>query len=300
MWQVVGCLLLLLCSCSSGEKNKPVIAVSFESQKWLVEQIAGEDYEVVALLPQGSDPEMFDPDMRTMRALESCDIYLTTSTLGFETQVSERIKTTYPELKVEDITNGIDILMHTHGIATSSEQTKSHSHEENHNHSHESHPVGDPHLMSSLRNTAIVAGNIVGTLAELNPSQSEKYCLNYQNLIKRIAAQESRTDSLLSEAGVKGRAFVVMHPSLSYYARDYELTQIPLEVDGKEATPRELEKRLQTAFTSHPVALFYEEGHSDAQAHEIARMLGIKAYSVRLNGPDFMEGIESVTKNLTN
>ena len=33
---------------------------------------------------------------------------------------------------------------------------------------------------------------------------------------------------------MKGGSFVVWHPSLSYFARDYGLEQISLEYDGKE------------------------------------------------------------------
>lgn len=306
-WQAFVGLLLLLCACGRvGESGKPVIAVSFDSQKWLVEQIVGEDYEVVALLPSGSDPEMFDPDMRTMRALERADVYFTTSTLGFETQVSERIKANYPSLKVVDLTSGIDILMHTHGIAGASKHGISED-DHDHHHSHESHPVGDPHLLSSIVNAGQVADNIYQAVTDLQSEENgsvsneklEKYKQNLTLLQERLNSIYHTTDSLLRASGALGATFVVMHPSLSYYARDFGMTQIPLETDGKEASPRQLEERLAFAASSNPRALFFENGHSERQAHELAKSLGIEAYGVMLNGSDFLEGIEEVTRNLT-
>ena len=158
---VAAAIILLLpsASCSRKERGsaKPVVAVSFDSQKEIVERIAGDDYRVVALLPPGSDPEMFDPDMRVMKALEQAEIYLTTSTLGFEQQVGERIRANYPTLKVTDLTSGIDILMHTHDLASaatsymqacaaSSESEGSYfPHQKDDDGGHEGHGHGESH-----------------------------------------------------------------------------------------------------------------------------------------------------------
>ncbi len=315
---VAAAIILLLpsASCSREERGsaKPVVAVSFDSQKEIVERIAGDDYRVVALLPPGSDPEMFDPDMRVMKALEQAEIYLTTSTLGFEQQVGERIRANYPTLKVTDLTSGIDILMHTHDLASaatsymqpcaaSSESEGSYfPHQkdddgghEGHGHG-ESHQVGDPHLMSSLRNAAVVARNVASALSALNPAHSSEYTRRCAVLEAELSRADMRIDSLLSVSGAKGGMIVVTHPSLSYYARDYGLLQLPLETDGKEASPRQLEQRLDMASEGHPLALFYEAGHSERQTRQIARSLGTQAYPVMLNGTDFMERINDVTR----
>ncbi|MDE6010294.1 MAG: zinc ABC transporter substrate-binding protein [Muribaculaceae bacterium] len=308
VWQILGGLLLLLFSlcevaCGGRDTGRKVIAVSFESQKWIVEQIVGDDYEVVALLPPGSDPELFDPDMRTMRALERAQLYLTTNTLGFETQVGERIRANYPDLEVIDISEGIEVLMHTHGVAGASRHGHLHEDrhdegEDGHKHGHDSHPVGDPHVLSSLRNVGIVADNVLAAVRQLSPESTARYARNHALLEGRLLKMQTTTDSLLTVSGAGGCSFVVMHPSLSYYARDYGMTQIPLEIDGKEATPRQLEERLHAAEESSPRALFFEEGHSARQAREIARSLGIEAYPVRLNGSDFLQGIDNVTRAL--
>ena len=307
VWQALGVLLLLLCSCRHEDSGRPVVAVSFESYKWIVERIVGDDYEVVALLPPGSDPEMFDPDMRTMKALERADLYLTTNSVGFETQVGERISSNYPSLKTIDLSEGIDLIMHTHGIANASEQSEHHDHTEADCHGHaesDAHQAGDPHLLSSWENAVVIAKNIGQAMAERaaesgDTEAAQRYLRNMSELQTDFAACYAETAGRLAAAGVRGKGvFVVMHPSLSYYARDYGLTQIPLEMDGKEASPCQLMERLELAADSNPIALFYEQGQSAARAEEIAESLGIKAYPVNMNGADFAEQIEGVTKNL--
>ncbi len=275
-------LAVVMIGCGARHDGRQVVALSFDSQRYLLEAIAGDDFDAVVLLPAGSDPETFEPDMRAMRGLEEAQVYLTTSTLGFETSIKQRVRSNYPDLKVIDISDGIDVLTHTHEVAGEAHE----------------HPEGDPHLLASLRNARIVSRNILASVVALNPDSSEKYCRRYDALDRRLAQADARVDSMLHAGNAAGGSFVVMHPSLSYYARDYGLTQIPLETDGKEATPRQLEQRLQDARTADVRALFYERGKSEAQAREIAASLGVEAWPIYLNGDDFMTQIMDISEHM--
>lgn len=305
MGQALLSLLLLLgsailYSCNKDKDERPVIAVSFESQKWLVQQIAGDDYKVVALLPSGSDPELFDPDMGTMKALEKAELFMTTSTLGFESQVKNRIQANYPELKIVDLSEGIDQLMHTHSVsAMSAKLHHDHGHATSDHQESDGHAIGDPHLLSSVRNARIIARNILASLSVVNPEAGEKYCKNYADLDAELLKTDLEIDSVISARNLKGASFIVMHPSLSYYARDYGLHQLPVESDGKEVSPRQLEQRLQQARAQTPRALFYEKGNNEAQARQLAESIGIEAYPLSLNSGDFISEIIEITDNLT-
>lgn len=304
-WQTLVGLLCLFCSCREASPGKPVIAVSFDSYKRIAEEIVGDDYEIISLLPPGSDPEMFDPDMATMKALERADLYLTTNSLGFETQVGDRIRLNYPDLETVDISEGINLIMHTHGIASASGQSSKHVEECGHEHGRgEAHVAGDPHLLSSWSNASVIARNIGLAVAENalragDSDASERYLSNTSMLQTSFDSIYVETAERLTHAGIINEgSFVVMHPSLSYYARDYGLSQIPLEMDGKEATPRQLEERLKIASESNPLVLFYDMGQPEAKAREIAGSLGIEAYPVSMTGYDFMEQVEEVTNKL--
>jgi zinc transport system substrate-binding protein len=45
---------------------------------------------------------------------------------------------------------------------------------------------------------------------------------------------------------LKSRSFFTYHPSLSYFARDYLLEQLPLELGGKEPSPAHLKYMIDT------------------------------------------------------
>ena len=70
-------LAALLAACSGAEKpERPVLAVSIEPQKKILEAIAGPGFDVVVLLPPGSDPESFEPTMSQRRSLSDAEAYL--------------------------------------------------------------------------------------------------------------------------------------------------------------------------------------------------------------------------------
>ena len=86
--------------------------------------------------------------------------------------------------------------------------------------------------------------------------QSE-YEENYKNLL----AEVSQVDSIFTDrlASLKGKAFVVFHPSLSYLARDYGLEQISLESDGKEPSVKHFKEMVDLAREKQAKVFFVQK-----------------------------------------
>ncbi len=102
-----------------------------------------------------------------------------------------------------------------------------------------------------------------------------------------LKATDDSIAGILAES--KGKAFAVMHPSLSYFARDYGLRQVAMETDGKEASPRQLAERMEKARKLKAKVLIHDREHSPAQAKNVAEQLGLKLIIVSLNGNDWRE-----------
>ena len=281
---------LASCSGKGGGAGKKVVAVSYPAHKWIVEQIAGDDFEVVVLLPPGADSETFDPDMRTMSRLQEADLYLTTSTIGFEDAMTRRLRQTNPDLRIVDVSTGVDFIGGTHAVASG--------------HAHEDAGVADPHILGSYVNAMTVGRNMalaldsVRRLSATDDAESP-YMRNLASLLADIGRRQAAAKSMIDSAGAVGGAFVVMHPSLSYYAADFGLRQVALERDGKEPSPAQWAERMAEAISSHPRVLFYEQGHSEGQAREVARSLGVDAVGITLTGEDFLDRLDAVTRSFT-
>lgn len=292
-------VLTIFSACRKEESSgRSVITVSYDSHKWLLEQIVGDDYDIVVLLPPGRDSETYDPDISTMTSLSNSKIYFTTSTLGFESVIKGKVAANFPDVKMLDVSAGIRPIEGTHGMDISG--------------SDHSHYLTDPHLLTSITNARIIAANMLSGVSELQPDSAVKYALNFNSLDSLLYSRSLEIDSILgrnvtfgvaervegkADSGHRG-AFVVIHPFLTYFASERGLDQISLERDGKEVTPRQLKERIEEARKAQPSVLFYEPGKGENYAREVAGELGIRSYPVNVNGGDFVERLVEVSKIL--
>jgi zinc transport system substrate-binding protein len=72
----------------------------------------------------------------------------------------------------------------------------------------------------------------------------------------------------------KGKPFLVFHPSWGYFAREFGLTQIAIEVEGKEPSPSELGAALDAARKNRITTIFIQPQFSRRSSQIIAAELG--------------------------
>lgn len=277
-------LLIISAACRQKEDSgKLKIAVSTPALGRIVQEITGKDAEIITLLPAGCEPETFEPDMAAMKKVNEADVFLTLNTIGFEQTLSDKLKVSVPDLKIIDISGGIERIMDTHNSL------------DGHDHSF----TGDPHLLSSPRNAVIILENTRRELTALQPGSTEKFRKSSTEFANRLENIQSQIDSIISGGNGEKYAFVVTHPSLSYYSREFDMEQISLERDGKEVTPRQLEERLAEADLANPRVMIYEKSHSPERIIQIAKELGIKVFPVDFNANDFPEQYIPLTKAIT-
>jgi len=249
-------------ACSHKRSNdKPVYSVSYPIQKTLLHAIVGDKAEINTLIPAGTNPETYDPSMSTLVSLENSDAYFRLNTPGFEEAIMAKSGN---GIQTVDCSRGIKTINGTHGAEHA-----------------------DPHVWTSVKNAQIIADNIFRSLKPESAEDAETYKRNYQKLKGLLKATDDSIAYILAES--KGKAFVVMHPSLSYFARDYGLRQVAMETDGKEASPRQLAERMEKARKLKAKVLIHDREHSPAQAKNVAEQLGLKLIIVSLNGNDWRE-----------
>lgn len=196
-------LAVFLTGCvSNGETARPTLAVTIEPYRYIVEAVAGEKWEVVSIVSNGSSPETFDPTPGQMMKLGKCRAYFQVGGLGFEASWTKKIEELYPLLPIVD--TSADILR----------------------------VDDDPHLWTSPDNMSVIAQNICAALCRMDSADAAGYKARLQTVENAIAATDAAIRRKL--ANVSCRSFLVFHPSLSYFARLYGVTQIPLEEHGKE------------------------------------------------------------------
>lgn len=270
-------------SCSSDKsvnQTAKVIYVSIVPQKYLVEKIAGEVFTVKNLLPPGASPATFEPSPAQLRDLSKAKAYLRIGQIGFEKAWMERIKNINTDMKIYDQSVGVDFIESDH----------SHNHSED-SYKHQSHEHGsiDPHIWTSTSQMYIQIENIKDMLVELEPDSAKYFETNFEKLKMLITATDKTIMTMFEH--VEKRTFMIYHPSLSYFARDYGLIQLSLEYEGKEPSGKYMIELIEKSKELGINRVFIQKQFPDSKAKAIAKEMNaeiVKIDPLAYDWPDNM------------
>lgn len=251
---------LLLTACNGGKKDqRPILTVTIEPLRYLTEQIAGKDFKVVTLVPNGNSPEIYEPTPSQIAHLQQSAAFFALGHLGFEAQWIDKFSELYPKMPVCKADEGLSLIKETS--------------------SHESHTHGvDPHVWFSPRNMQQMSDSISQVLCRIFPEKESLFKANTLRLQAEISATDDSIRTLLKNRFV---AFVCYHPTLTYFAREYSCLQIPIEAHGKEPSAKVLQKLIQEAKIHRVKVVLVEKEFDLRYASLIAQELG--AQTVQIN-----------------
>jgi zinc transport system substrate-binding protein len=253
-------LLLISCQKKPAVNEKMQLTVSIVPQKYLANFIAGDKFDVQAMLPTGSNHETYEPAPRDMEKISSSKLYLALGALDFELTWLDRLKASNPGMQVVNTSDGIQMLTgHVHENEKSSD-TKSHG--------------IDPHTWLSTSCMKIQAANICKALSAIDTTNATYY---KENLSKFILMADS-VDKIIRKklTASSGKSILIFHPALAYFCRDYNLTQISIEQDGKEPSPAFMAEIVKTAKVKGIKSIFISKEFDTRNAEAIAREINGK------------------------
>ena len=222
--------LLIAILCGGCTSRRPAdgepLYVSILPLRSLVQGIVGDDFDIEVLVPPGASPETFEPTPRQFVGLNKARMVFNVGLIDFETMLLAKVE---DQAKVVDLSRGIELITGTcsHG---------------SHGHTH-THGI-DPHVWTSPRALQKMAENAYEAIREAYPD-SVKYETNYRLLQQELKALDERTAARIAASDVE--YFIIYHPALTYYARDYGLRQIAIEADGKEPSAKQLTQLIRQA-----------------------------------------------------
>lgn len=309
-----------LCSCAQpAQPEEETLYVSILPLKSIVGGIVGDDFDVRVLVPAGASPETFEPTPRQFVELNRARLIFNVGLIDFETTLLGKIEA---RDKVVDLSRGIDLIAgscsHAHNkvarahelhaaatpdeqptagsAATPGERQLAGSHAaatpapQAHGHSH-AHGI-DPHIWTSPRALQRMAANAYEAIHALWPD-SVKYTENHARLQEQLAALDARTAGKIAASGV--RYFIVYHPALTYYARDYGLQQVAIEDDGKEPSARALARLIEQARRDSVRTIFYQSQFPASAVEVIARDIEAQSVAIDPLKEDVIANIDSLT-----
>ena len=160
-----------------------------------------------------------------------------------------------------------------------------------HDHHHHHHPGGvDPHTWSSISGAKVIAKNTLDAFVSLDPENKEYYQANYEQLTKEIGETEKTVSGLLHS--LDNKTFIIYHPALTYLANEYGLTQLCIEMDGKEPSPAQLKELVETAREHNAKVVFIQREFDQKNAELIAKETGCRL--IPINPLDYDWGKEMI------
>lgn len=282
MKKLIYILTLLICSAcgnTSHKSEKPILTVTIEPLRYFTESIAGDHFEVVSMVPKGSSPESYDPTPQQLVNLGKSQAYLRIGYIGFEQAWMKRLQANHPEMKVFDTSQGVDLIR-----------------DEGHWHGDHFHEGGvEPHIWNSTQNACIIADNIYTALCELAPHHQAEFQERLDVLKKTIRQTDENVRTFLENAD---STFLIYHPALSYFARDYGLKQISIEEGGKEPSPATLRNLIETCRQENAHVIFVQQEFDQRNAQLIADELGVDIMAINPLSYDWAEEMLNIAKAL--
>lgn len=259
-----------LAGCQSPTQNDspdgpPLVTVSILPQAFFVERIAGESLRVNVMVGPGDEPHTYEPTPEQMRLLSDSQVFFSIG-VEYEENWIPRFVDANPTLTIVDSASGIERLPmtdHPH-------DEEAHGHEadrEDLHHDEEGENL-DPHVWLSPENGKIIAANVLESLIGLAPENESDFQENYNELIAEIDALDAAIEATLS--GLPKRTFMVFHPAWGYFAKQYDLEQIPVQVGGQDPSPSELTELVDLAREEEIRVIFIQPSFNSASVEAIA------------------------------
>ena len=91
----------------------------------------------------------------------------------------------------------------------------------------------------------------------------------------------------------------MLQPSLSYVAHDYELNQIALEYDGKEAPINHIKSKVDQAIKDSVKVFFFQKEFDSRQAESFNNQIGTKLVTINPMGYEWANEMNLIANGIT-
>ncbi|MBF0406919.1 MAG: zinc ABC transporter substrate-binding protein [Candidatus Riflebacteria bacterium] len=321
------CLVFLLfsafeCYCSgesatdvsnAENKSKKVIFVSILPQKYLVDRIVEDKFNVEVMVGPGQSMHTFDPVPRQLTLLSKADAYFMAG-IPFEKNLVAKLKSIF-NIKFFDSRKGIKFLKNEFGHICDSHGHMTDPEHENEHADNQKTPVetsdslvsktghadpvdsADPHYWLDPANAKMISLNVTESLSASFPEFAESFRKNFEILSSELDKLDTEIAAKLLP--VKGKSFFVFHPAYGYFAAKYQMNQIPVEFEGKEPSPRQLTDIIRKAKAEKATTIFVQPQFSPRAANTIADTIGASITEIDPLAYNYFDNMKIIAEKLS-
>ena len=147
-------------------------------------------------------------------------------------------------------------------------------------------------MWTSPENVKVMSETIYQTLSEIDPAHEADYAANLANFQQDIDDLEDEIEANLE--GITSNKFIVFHPAWAYFARDFGLEQIAIEIEGSEPSAQELAGIIDEAKEENIQVVFGQPEFSTKTADYIAEEINGQVILISPLAEDWLENLRGV------
>ena len=279
---VISALMLVsLAACGevpSHEKqldDKRTVAGGIVPGAAFVKEVAGDKVNIVTMIPPGYSPENYQPSTAEMQALSDAAVYFSMQTPTEEVSILPKVAEFNPNARVvmlrDAAASKYPLLEASHHHHHDEDDDEDEHGDEDEHADEDAHEI-DPHVWLSPRRVAVMVQAIADTLSELDPANRDEFQRNAESFIGRLDVLNTEIIGAVSR--MDNKAFLIYHPAYTYFADDYGLDMIAIEMQGKKATAADLQAVIEKARENSIKTVFYQAEFDDNQAQTVAAEIG--------------------------
>lgn len=241
--------VLLLPASAAAAAPPLAVTVSIPPLKYFMEAVGGDKVAVTVMAGKGQDPHSYEPTAAQMTGITKAELYFTIG-VPFETQWLPRFQSLNPSMRTVSLLSAADRLQGKPDLALRDARPGrgrgGHTHD--HNDDHDEHVHGehhehgletdDPHVWLSPEAMMKTIPLMVAALADKRPEHAEEFSLRGAALAGNVTDLDAAIRKMFD--GIKDKTFLTFHQSWAYYAHNYALREVSVELEGREPGPRSM------------------------------------------------------------
>ncbi|WP_370770856.1 metal ABC transporter substrate-binding protein [Eubacterium ramulus] len=239
-----------------------------------------------------------------MKLLSKADVFIVNGG-GIESFLSD-VAESYPDLKIVQACDGIDLLESAEGTGESHDDLSSNEDADHDDHDHSEHSHGDEnaHVWMNLADYQIQVQNICNGLSEADSAHAEQYAKNAQTYQGKVQELQQEAAELASQ--IASQPVVIFHEAYEYIVQEYGL-QLAGEMnldEERQVSAGEVADILHSIEDNHVSVVLAEELYGTDMGEMVAKQSGVKViYLDTLTRGDYsadsyLEGMRSNIEQL--
>ncbi len=152
----------------------------------------------------------------------------------------------------------------------------------------------DPHTWTSLRNAEKMIDRFVEKIGEIDEENADFY----ENNAEDYTSELRDLDEELEENIPEGETFMIYHPSMGYFADDYGLEQMAIEVEGDDPGPGQIQGLIDRAEDEDVEVIFTSPQFDEEAAQTIADEIDGTVETIDPLAEDYLDNMRDVSQTL--